>query len=192
MKKLNKIILNLPWIISNFKRFSALQTSVPEKLYAAFQREAPEGVNISETMGSWVTQPGYPVIFVNVSEDRKSAELSQRKFLRNSHGHNDNTLWSVPITYATNNYTYFNRTQPVVYLSSDKVQIDIGEANEWIILNVQQTGQCKCCQLLMFSPLVRLLEWNVVISKSNALLCNTILLIIQQHDMKCNQTPIRD
>lgn len=119
-----------------------MSTSVPEKLYAAFQEAIGNDFNVTDVLGSWVSQPGYPVLFVNVSSDRKSAEITQRRFLRNKPTHNDDTLWHVPITYATDKTNAdFSSTKTTAALKSESLKIDLGEAVEWLILNVQQTGE---------------------------------------------------
>lgn len=122
---------------------SALNTTLPEKLYAAFQNEIPKGWNVTEFLSGWVTQPGYPVLNVNVSSDRKSVVISQRKFLRNAPEHQDNTLWNIPISFASNKQNVnFNETNAMVHLSNVSLRIDLGkDAVEWILFNVQQTGK---------------------------------------------------
>lgn len=117
---------------------------MPEKLYAAFQNEVHEnGLNVTEFLSGWVTQPGYPVLKVNVTNERKTVVISQRKFLRNNADHQDNTLWNIPITYSTDKQNEnFTETKATVHLSNESLVIELGDAIEWIIFNVQQTGKC--------------------------------------------------
>lgn len=92
-------------------------------------------------MGGWVVEPGYPVLTVTVSKDRKTAEISQRRFLLNKDDHTDKTQWQVPITFASpTRNSKFTETEPIDILSEESIEIDLGEANDWIIVNVQQTG----------------------------------------------------
>lgn len=132
----NPINSNLP--ISR----SALQTAVPETLFLEFQKEVGDKLDIADVMGSWVYQPGYPLITVKVASDRKSATISQKRFLRNNVTHDDKTLWKVPITFASDKQnTNFSRTVPIGFLSTESMQIDFEESIDWIVFNVQQTGK---------------------------------------------------
>lgn len=128
--------------IITFLNNSALSTAVPETLYAAFQNEIQQNeLNASEFMSGWIAQPGYPVLNVNVSNDRKSVLISQRKFLRNNADHQDKTLWHIPITYASNKQNIeFNETKAKTFIADESRKIELGEAIEWIVFNVQETG----------------------------------------------------
>lgn len=131
-------------IDSNFDIFSALQTSVPEKLFAAFQNEVGNNVNTTDFMGSWVYQAGYPLLTVNFSSDRKSATITQKRYLRNKVNHEDETLWKIPITYASDrDNSDFSSTKPITVLSTETMQIDFKNPIDWIVFNVQQTGNCR-------------------------------------------------
>lgn len=115
---------------------------MPEKLYAAFQEQVGEDLNVTDVMGSWVTQPGYPVVYVDVSSDRKSAVISQHRFLRNNANHQDKTLWKIPITFATDKENNdFTITKFTALLSNQSQRIVFNETTEWSIFNVQQTGR---------------------------------------------------
>lgn len=120
---------------------SKFQTSVPAKLYDSFQKQVKDALNVTEVMSGWVTQPGYPVIYANISSDRKTIELTQRRFLRNKVEHDDKTQWSVPITFASDKQNAnFNNTKAGIFLSGETLQINVTEPIEWIVFNVQQTG----------------------------------------------------
>lgn len=125
-----------------FCLFSELSTAVPEKLYAALQQEVASDLNVTTFCSGWVAQPGYPVLNVNVSSDRKTAVLTQRKFLRNKPEHNDKTLWSIPITFASNKENSFNETTTNTFLTDESLKISLGSnAVDWIVFNKQQTGE---------------------------------------------------
>lgn len=119
---------------------SALQTGIPEKLYAAFQKEVGIDFNVTELMSDWILQPGYPVLNVNVTNDH--IVLSQKRFLQNNPNHQDKTLWKIPITYASNYENMgFISTKPVIVLSEKNLKIDLKKPIDWIIFNVQQSGE---------------------------------------------------
>lgn len=126
-----------------------MQTGLPEKLFAAFQKEVDKDVDgrkydIADAMHSWIFKAGYPLITVEVDSERKTATISQKRFLRNKPEHDDKTLWKVPITFATNQKNAdFDSTLPNAILDKESMQIDFGEPIDWVILNVQQTGICS-------------------------------------------------
>lgn len=127
-----------------FSLLSELKTAVPKQLYAAFQQQITTDINVTEFLSGWVTQPGYPVLNVNISNDRKTVELTQRKFLPHNSKHTDKTTWTIPITYASNKQSDFNKTITNQFLSNGLLRIELGEAVEWIVFNVQQTGEGSC------------------------------------------------
>lgn len=115
---------------------------MPETLYTALQSVVGNESNVAEVMDGWVTQPGFPVLNVNLSDDRKHVVVTQKRFLRSNPNHQDKTLWNVPITYATDKEnTDFSFTKPIAILSKDSLQIDLKEPADWIVFNVQQSGK---------------------------------------------------
>lgn len=124
---------------------SALGTAVPEKLYAAFQNEVGNDIDITAFYGSWVSQAGYPVLFVTASKNRDSIEVTQQRFLRNYNQQQSSkvsTLWHIPITYATNEENSdFSSTKTNAFISKEKQTIKLGKSAEWIVFNVQQSGE---------------------------------------------------
>jgi len=63
--------------------------------------DAASGEPVSATMGTWVSQPGHPLISAELSADRKSLQLSQRHFVLQ--GSPEDRSWVTPVTlrYAT-------------------------------------------------------------------------------------------
>lgn len=118
-----------------------MSTAVPSTLFTAFQNEVQNDQNVTEFMSGWIAQPGYPVLNVNVSSDRKTVVISQRKFLRNDADHHDDTLWQIPLTYASDKHNIaFNETKAITFVAKESVTIKLEEAIEWIVFNVQETG----------------------------------------------------
>lgn len=91
-------------------------------------------------MKSWIEQVGYPVVDVTLEDDQKTFKLKQRQFLLKEPNHNKTSFWHIPITYATSKED-FSKTQKQYILSSDTLQINLGKEVDWIIFNVQQTGE---------------------------------------------------
>lgn len=76
--------------VQKYLRDNAFSNVTPSKLYAALQSQAPPEMDIASIMGSWANQRGYPVLTVEMSEDRSSAKLSQRRLLTSNSYHKDN------------------------------------------------------------------------------------------------------
>lgn len=131
---------------------SALKTAVPETLYAALQSSVGNESNVAEIMDGWVTQPGFPVLNVKLTGDRKHLIITQKRFLRSNPNHQDKTLWNVPLTYATDKEnSNFSNTKPVALLTKESSKIDLKEPAEWIVLNVQQSGKVFGLILIQFT-----------------------------------------
>lgn len=114
---------------------------LPEKLYAAFQSEVGNELNITDILSSWVDQAGYPILNVKLANDRKHISLTQRRFLQNNPNHQDKSLWNIPVTYASNKENSdFSGTKPITMLSNYSLEIKLKEPVDWIIFNVQQSG----------------------------------------------------
>lgn len=118
-----------------------MKSVTPKALYAAFQSEVGSDFNVTETMGSWISQPGYPILNVNIANDRKRITVTQKRFLQSNPNHHDKTLWHVPVTYASGKENSdFTDTKPITLLTNQSLKINLKEPVDWIILNVQQTG----------------------------------------------------
>lgn len=108
-------------------------------------------------MDSWVYKSGYPVIQVNVDTNRKTIVISQKRFLRDNMNHNDQTIYHVPITFATNESNReFQSTIPSTTLMKQQLTIEFGKPIDWIIFNVQQTGLSFLMILMIFEMLFRI------------------------------------
>lgn len=100
-------------------------------------------MNVTSFMGSWVTQAGYPVLSVSINDAKDNITVKQTRFLRNyrGNGHEDQTLWHIPITYATNkNNADFNSTSTTAFIKDRETTIEVPKDVDWVIFNVQQSG----------------------------------------------------
>lgn len=94
-------------------------------------------------MSCWVSQPGYPVLFVKVEKDRKLVEITQTRFLHTNPNHQDQTQWNIPITYASDKInTEFSNTKPFIIFTNKSLQIELNDTIDWIVFNVKQSGEC--------------------------------------------------
>ena len=122
--------------------FSALKAAVPAQLYASFQTEAGNDLNVAEIWSSWAIQPGYPILNITVAPNRKHVTISQKRFLQNNRNPQTKSVWKIPLTYASNNQnSNFSYTKPLAMLSDESMEIELEEPIDWIIFNVQQTGK---------------------------------------------------
>lgn len=65
----------------------------------------------------------------------------ERFFLKKGDSDKNNSLWQIPITYATSNRTeLFDSTAVQLYLLEKEESFYVKDA-DWIIFNVQQTGE---------------------------------------------------
>lgn len=97
-------------------------------------------------MDSWIEQKGYPIVTVNVPNNRTYAEITQRRFFLKIADTDDKTKYEVPITYAhAAENSNFSNTKPRAILSAkaDGIVLEFQDPVEWIVFNVKQTGE-KC------------------------------------------------
>lgn len=106
------------------------------------QRQAPSTVSIANILNTWTTQPGYPVLTVNRHPDNKTWTLSQRRFILKNKNHTDQTKWEIPLNYVSQTDHSFSSTESQFLFerSLETMEIQTQNQSDWIIFNVQQTG----------------------------------------------------
>lgn len=122
---------------------SQYKTTVPEKLYAALRRhvDTNQDYDVAAVMDGWTTQSGYPVVTVQVQDNRTDINISQKRFLLKNMNHNDATKWDIPLNYATSKGEFQNTTtQFWLRKNNGEVTVQLNNKTEWIVFNVQQTG----------------------------------------------------
>lgn len=124
--------------------------------------------SVKEIMDTWITQAGFPVLTAEKNYDNKQVVLSQvsvyiyfgktkkrlsrrlfqKRFLLSPNSKSDeSSLWYIPISYVSDTRTNNNfaalqnsSTSPELWLRKKKeVTVEL-DANDWYLLNVQQTG----------------------------------------------------
>ncbi|KAE8100060.1 hypothetical protein FH972_017989 [Carpinus fangiana] len=124
-------------LASYIKKY-AYSNAKTEDLWAALEEGSGEPVN--KLMNSWTKQKGYPVVSVNVKDQKLVFEQSQ--FL--SSGAHGEGQWIVPITLCCGSYDVrknfllqtISETLDIKEFLSDRS----GAASAWIKLNVDQAG----------------------------------------------------
>ena len=105
------------------------------------------GVSFKKIMDNWVNKPGYPV--VTVTKVNNTFELRQKQFTlheptiyETDNSETNGTKWWVPVTYVTSKNMSFNNTYPSQWLApnEEKLVIPVSDEEEWILVNVKQTG----------------------------------------------------
>jgi glutamyl aminopeptidase len=126
-----------------FRKYS---TGTPEALFDSFQREIKSNniseFNVTKVMNSWTRQSGFPLI--NVVFKNNTATLTQTRFyLRPTRNETSPNIWMIPINWATRSNPNFNNTEKVVWLDKKLKCIEIKDLKnkDWIIFNLQQTGE---------------------------------------------------
>ncbi|XXG42913.1 hypothetical protein AAC387_Pa01g3067 [Persea americana] len=139
--------------LASYIKRHACSNAKTEDLWAVLEEESGEPVNM--LMSSWTKQKGYPVVSVNVKDNK--LEFEQTQFL--SSGHLGDGQWMVPITLCCGSYD----TRKNFLLRTKAAKLDIieiidssnangsslgtndqGDNNNpnraWIKINVDQTG----------------------------------------------------
>lgn len=88
-----------------------------------------------QIFSSWADLPGYPL--VTATANGNLLHVSQKRFLRDEEDHNDKTLYTIPITFATENS---ESLVPAFYLNSTEHAFVLPNPYKFYILNVQQAG----------------------------------------------------
>ncbi|XP_043288508.1 aminopeptidase N-like [Venturia canescens] len=97
---------------------------------------------LDKALVSWIKQPGYPVLTVTRDYKTGNADISQKRFLTESRGARKEK-WFVPINVVSGQEpASFSDTNPTHWLRDDEEALKLSglDANNWIILNSQQTG----------------------------------------------------
>ncbi|XP_075168466.1 aminopeptidase N-like [Haematobia irritans] len=114
--------------------FTALQTAAKEENYVL---PAP----ISDMLGSWSHNGGYPMLTVIRDYEKGTFEVHQQAFFNNE-TITSNKLWYVPFNHAVQSKPDFRDTEATHYLMKvSNMTVPVRVANdEWLILNKQSTG----------------------------------------------------
>lgn len=91
-------------------------------------------------MDTWTTQAGFPLVTVE-RLNNVTYRISQRRFLWKTPNHSDNTMWNIPLSYASPVESSLNTNTKFFLLNTERTKdVTIELYSEWKIFNVQQTG----------------------------------------------------
>jgi len=128
-----------------YMRRHAYGNTVTEDLWNALQEALGEsgrnqGCTVSELMGSWTQQLGYPVIKTKLAANGDSLDLSQEWFIADGSVKPDDSKmsWMVPVFVGTN----LDPAKPTLHIVKDKTcsiplpaGFDINAPGTWVKLN---------------------------------------------------------
>jgi puromycin-sensitive aminopeptidase len=95
--------------------------------------EVASGQPVRATMGTWVNQPGHPVVSVEPANGGMDLELSQRRFLLDG-GSDDGTSWVVPVSlrYQTSDGSLIHEQ---LLLEGASTTVNLKEKPVWVLVN---------------------------------------------------------
>lgn len=115
--------------------------ATPEDLFEAFKEKVTNQTikNLFLTiMNNWTTQPGYPVLYVTLQNNRM--ELRQDRFFLNPNDRSPQTTWYIPISWTNLNNPNFTDTKPKLWFNVTQDSVELPSKNLYL-LNVQQSGE---------------------------------------------------
>ncbi|KAK7584256.1 hypothetical protein V9T40_005219 [Parthenolecanium corni] len=136
-------------LINYFQKYQ-FGSATSDDLYAALNEVAstrkvlPENLTLKQIMDSWTVQPGYPYVDVKIDYAKKSATLSQKRYLSMDSSGNEasNLCYNIPISYTTSKNPNFEDSKPKYWLTCEGnliIPADIDES-QWLLLNIQIAG----------------------------------------------------
>ncbi|CAG9818441.1 unnamed protein product [Phaedon cochleariae] len=140
--------------VSNYLSKHKFRNAEQDDLWDCLTDEAhkngvlPHNLTVKTIMDTWTVQTGYPVINIKRNYERKTAEITQHRYLRDIINTRDamNPCWWVPLSYSTKENRHFNVTTPEHWLScpiQEQVIENIADEKDWVIFNNEMAGIYK-------------------------------------------------
>ncbi|XP_013106945.2 membrane alanyl aminopeptidase [Stomoxys calcitrans] len=135
---------NFDTAIREYLKENHLKSTEPEDLFVHWKRHWPAGheVDLNQFLSDWTEQPGFPMISIFTTKEGRYS-LQQKRFLLDAQDGSDSTLkYTIPITYTNDRERNFEDLTPRFYFNKSMNQLQFGNsrADEWIILNLQQSN----------------------------------------------------
>ncbi|KAG5329665.1 AMPQ Aminopeptidase, partial [Acromyrmex heyeri] len=128
----------------SFFKFSQFNSTTPDDLWSTMQSALDESdvphedYKIKEVMDTWMNQDRYPI--VNVKKNYETGEVTISQICFQKFNETITNKWWIPVTFATQSNPNFSNTMPRYWLRPDQNISFTINSNDWIILNLQQTG----------------------------------------------------
>lgn len=112
-------------------------------LQAALDATSELQVDIKKVMDSWITQTGFPLVTVTRDYITGQTIIWQQPYnTYDISGIISHSKWWIPITWTKESSPTFHNTTPILWLGPENETISIiTDPDEWIMVNLQQTGK---------------------------------------------------
>ncbi|CAB3386081.1 Hypothetical predicted protein [Cloeon dipterum] len=146
----------------------------------------PAGVNLSEVMDTWATQPGFPVITASRNYETKEITFSQQRFYSSGKDMNSTEEWYVPITMVPEsgnaNWQDLSIKGWLVPTENLTLTENLPNNTEWIVLNPRQTGFYRVNYdqknwELIFATLNHKDKWRIILDINRAQLIDDAMAL---------------
>ncbi|XP_072390587.1 aminopeptidase N [Diabrotica undecimpunctata] len=112
---------------------------------ARFDKKLPQPITINEIAASWITKDRLPVVTVIRNYEEKTANLSQRVYLRERpHDVPDQEkfLWWIPVVLIREDHLNFANSTPFTWMRRERDLIlnDMPDKDSFIIINPEEIG----------------------------------------------------
>ncbi|XP_076764436.1 thyrotropin-releasing hormone-degrading ectoenzyme isoform X2 [Xylocopa sonorina] len=102
--------------------------------------ELPAEISLVETMNSWTSQGGYPLVTVVRNYEDESAVIYQEQFSLDRPQESVSKFWHVPLNYVNEHGNWSTPTK-LWFPSEPMISLDnVGSNDTWVLFNVNRTG----------------------------------------------------
>ncbi len=111
--------------------------------------ETATGQPVRRIMDSWIFQPGFPSVSVDLVDDGRTLRLSQHRFGYAGDlgdgaavipAHDEESIWSVPLIVSQRSATDGVVTFERILLEDRSIDVQLIEPTEWIVANTEGIG----------------------------------------------------
>lgn len=124
---------------------NAEQRDLWSALTAAARVSGDFDADVAVVMDSWTLQTGFPVLTVTRNYDNGSVLFTQERFvlINETFEKEKSPIWWIPVSYTTATEKDFMSTRPKLWLKGERSLVVPNitmKREDWLIVNVQQTG----------------------------------------------------
>jgi len=143
------ILYDIVTIILQLGKFSEFDSATSDDFWSALEiarKEAnikDKNFMIKTVMDTWINQTSYPLVKVTRNYDTGDTMISQTSYreIDTDEPNKAHKTWWIPVTYATQTNPDFSNTTVYWLTGSNTLNFEL-DANDWIIVNLQQIGKC--------------------------------------------------
>lgn len=128
-----------------FCLFSKYGVVTSDDLWSAMQfvlNATSKSFDVKQIMDTWIIKQGYPLVVVQRNYETGETIISQEPYHIFDFGV-ERYKWWIPVTYTTEAHPAFDYSSfPTVWLGPENENVSLEtNPNDWIIVNVQQSGK---------------------------------------------------